>query len=264
MGNPLKSLLQKRHIHAYSAFVVEYEKHAAQLDSERRPTPPTKVQYYRWVGDRNKTLPRPHHCTVLEAMFPEWTARELFGFDERPEPQPAAALPADDGILATIGPTLDPALLTGLWCSGYLLNGNEHHVDLATVTATDYGVATRNYPPEPRFENHPAGHKTDLSARLFGRHLMGHWRNHNDAYYFGSVHLIVLPGETKMAGYYTGFLNDSEIVAQSWHWVRIDPDSYAGGDLADVTLKEPAALYDALCHQTPYDGPLALGDVTES
>lgn len=29
MGNALKTLLQKRHIHAYSAFVSEYQRHAA-------------------------------------------------------------------------------------------------------------------------------------------------------------------------------------------------------------------------------------------
>ncbi len=262
MGNALKTLLQKRHIHAYSAFVSEYQRHAAALDFASRPAPPTKVQYYRWVSDRTKTLPRPHHCAVLESMFPDWTARELFGLDEHQVKHPDSPT-ADDDVLAAIGPAIEHALLAGLWCSGYILNGDQHHVDLATVTATKHGVRSRNYPPEPRFEGHQTGHQTDLSARLVGRHLMGYWRNHNDAYYFGSVHLIVLPGETMLDGYCTGFLNDGEVLAQPWRWVRIAPQSYDGVDVAAATLKDPVVLYNILAEHTHFDGALSLSDVTE-
>jgi hypothetical protein len=263
VSNPLKGLLQRRHIHAYSAFVAEYERHARTLDLPTSPpSPPTKAQYYRWVADHIKTLPRAYHCAVLESMFPEWTARELFGFDEHADRRTESS--EDSDVLSAIAPSLDHTLLAGLWCSGYILNGDQHHVDLSTITATTYGLTAKNYPPLPRFEGHPTGHKTDLSARLFNRHLLGHWRNVNDAYYFGSMHLIVLPGETVLEGYYTGFLDDRQIVAQPWRWIRIEPSSHAGVDLNEVTLQEPRELYSTLASQTRFGGPLSLSSVTES
>lgn len=263
MGNPLKALLQRGHIHPYSAFAAEYERHARKLDLPVRADPPTKVQYYRWVAGRNKTLPRPQHCAVLESMFPGWTAGELFGFDEHTVSQESESSDFT-GILSDFRPGVDPALLSGLWCSGYILNGQQHHVDLAMITATADGVRSTNYPPEPRFEGHATGHRTDMAGRLFNRHLMGHWRNANDAYYFGSVHLIVLPGEMVLDGFYTGFLDDSEVVSQPWRWIRVDPASHGGVDLSTVTLLEPCQLYTRLSRHTRFDGPLSLSDVVEN
>ncbi len=167
-------------------------------------------------------------------------------------------------MLATVDPGLDPALLAGLWVTGYLISGGYRHVDLSTITVTGSLVMSRNYPPAPRFEGHSAGHETDITARLFGRHLMGHFRNRNDRYYFGSLHLAVLPGETILDGYYTGFLNDTSVVAQSWRWVLVDPRSVDGIDLNTVALGEPAAVYDAIAGRNQFDGPIALAEVVET
>ena len=65
-------------MHAYSEFVAEYKRVAKDLDLPRNAVPPTRSQYYRWVGDQVRTLPQGHHCVVLERMFPGWRVQELF------------------------------------------------------------------------------------------------------------------------------------------------------------------------------------------
>ncbi|OJZ69456.1 hypothetical protein BRW65_22890 [Mycobacterium paraffinicum] len=257
MANLLKALLDERHMHAYSEFIAEYKRAARELDLPRNAVPPTKSQYYRWVGGQVRTLPQGHHCVVLERMFSGWTAKELFGHEQPREPSVAG----DDDVLVGIGPGLDPALLAGVWATGYLISGGYRHVDLSTVDVRGAGMVSRNYPPAPRFEGHSAGHETDVTARLFGRHLMGHFRNHNDRYFFGSLHLVMLPGETILDGYYTGFLNDAAVVAHPWRWVRVDPRTVEGVDLNAVTLGDPAVVYDALAGRNQFDGPLALSDI---
>jgi hypothetical protein len=257
MANALKSLLLTRHLHAYSAFAAEYVRHAKQLNLPQHA--PTKTQYYRWVAGDVQNLPRGYHCMVLEHMFPGWTAKELFGSDDRQEAPEAV----EGDLLASISPAVEPGLLAGLWVTGYVFEGTRHHVDLSTVTATDSGLASRNYPPQPRAEGHPSGHITDIGARLVGRHVMGVWRNRNDRYYFGSLHLVVLPGESILDGYYTGFLSDAAILAERWRWVRVEPGSAVGVDLASVTVGEPRQLYETLAGRTAFDGPIPLTEVTE-
>lgn len=261
VGNALKALLRERHLHAYGDFVAEYRRRATELDLPRPAAPPTKAQYYRWVGGQVDSLPRPYHCAVLEHMFPGWTAEELFGHGEhRGGPQPADE---EADVLSAIPPGLDPAMLEGVWVTGYLLGGSRYrHVDLSTVSAVDNGVRSRNYPPAPRVEGHSRGHETETNARLFGRHLMGHFRNCNDSYFYGSLHLAVLPGETVLDGYYTGFTNDTQVVAEPWRWVRVDPQSIENVDLANVRLGEPEMVYEALISRTPFDGPIRLDQVT--
>jgi hypothetical protein len=46
----LRSLLQQRHLHEYSEFVVEYDGRAKELDLARHASAPTTAQYYRGVG----------------------------------------------------------------------------------------------------------------------------------------------------------------------------------------------------------------------
>ncbi|AKN16156.1 hypothetical protein [Mycobacterium haemophilum] len=261
MGNALKALLQDRHLHAYGDFVAEYERRAKELDLPRPATPPTKAQYYRWVGGQVDSLPRPYHCAVLEQMFPGWTAKELFDHDEHQNQSPAKD---DDHVLSPVAPALAPAILGGLWVTGYLLGGTRQcHIDLSSVTATSRGTKSRNYPPAPRAEGHSHGHETETNARLFGRHLMGYFRNCNDHYFYGSLHLAVLPGETILDGYYTGFINDTQVVAEPWRWVRVDPQSTQNIDLAEVTLGEPRRVYEALTSRTQFDRPIPLDEVTE-
>ena len=66
-----------------------------------------------------------------------------------------------------------------------MFDGTKHHVDLSTVTVTNNAVTARNYPPEPRAEAHTSGFRNEIEAGLFGRHLIGRWRNISDTYFYG-------------------------------------------------------------------------------
>jgi hypothetical protein len=75
----LKVLLQDQRLHEHSAFSAEYKRHAAALGLDRNAAvPPTKGQYYKWLAGTLTSVPRGHHCRVLESMFPGWTAEDLF------------------------------------------------------------------------------------------------------------------------------------------------------------------------------------------
>ncbi|GBE67801.1 hypothetical protein MFM001_42630 [Mycobacterium sp. MFM001] len=259
MAIALKALLQQRHLHAYPAFVAEYQRRAKELDLPRRPAPPTKAQYYRWVGGQIHHLPRGDHCQVLEKMFPGWTARQLFA----PCPDNDQAPPAGAGLLASVAPSVAPAILEGLWVTGFIFDANQRHIDLSAITVTDNGLTARNYPPEPRAENHSSGFRNDIEAGVFGRHVIGHWRNINDSYFYGCIHLAVLPGETVLDGYCTAFVSDTQVVAEPWRWVRVDPRSTQGVDLATVKLADPRRLYDAIAAHTRFDGAIPLDQLTE-
>lgn len=83
VGTVLKALLQERHIQTVSAFNREYDRAALAIDPGAVGAGPKKAQFYRWLAGNISTLPYPHHCRVLQEMFPGWTAAELFsGFDE--------------------------------------------------------------------------------------------------------------------------------------------------------------------------------------
>ncbi|WP_199433870.1 DUF5919 domain-containing protein [Qaidamihabitans albus] len=100
----LKVLLRQRHLQGHRAFCKEYDKLAKQMDSELVGSWPSKAQFYRWLARDLQGLPYAHHCRILEAMFPGWTADQLFqehtgGIEFVPEPPtkdttPAAAKPA--------------------------------------------------------------------------------------------------------------------------------------------------------------------------
>lgn len=261
MPIPLKALLQERRLHAYSAFVDEYVRCAKELSLPQHA--PAKTQYYRWVAGHVRDLPRTYHCQVLEHMFPGWTVEELFGRRARPDDSEPDSEFGDSTLLSAIAPSVDPTLLAGLWATAYIFEDTRRHADLSTITVAGPVLRSRNYPPAPRAEGHAAGHETDIKAALHGRHLMGQWRNTNDRYYFGSLHLVLQPGESILDGYYTGFLSDAAVVAERWRWVRIDPGTTDGIDLSTLTVREPRELFDTLTAHGPFEGPIPLAAVTE-
>jgi len=165
---------------------------------------------------------------------------------------------------STQAPAVEPAQLAGLWVSGYVFDGTKHHVDLSTIAVTNNAVKARNYPPEPRPAAHASGFRNEIEADLFGRHLIGRWRNINDSYSYGSLHFAVLPGETMLDGYYTGYLSDSQVVAERWRWVRVEPQSAEGVDVNTVVLGEPRRIYDAIVGRSPFDAPIPLEQLTEN
>jgi hypothetical protein len=75
----LKVLLKQRHLQGHRAFCKEYDRVAAKVESELKGSWPSKAQFYRWLSGELIGLPYADHCRVLEAMFPKWTAEQLFG-----------------------------------------------------------------------------------------------------------------------------------------------------------------------------------------
>ncbi len=169
-------------------------------------------------------------------------------------------------LLESVPHTLSADILAGLWVTCYEFNsdgGIGRHADISRITPqSSRRVTAKNYPPDPRTQGHVPSFRNEIEAQLANRHLIGHWRNISDTRYFGSIHLAVLPGEAVMQGYYTGFSTDIEVDAMRWKWVRLDPASLSGVELAQVVLKEPDVIY-ALLEHSAHEAPLTLGAVVE-
>ncbi len=238
MNPTLKTLLREQNMHEYQAFAAEYRRIARDLELPRSAEPPSKAAYYGWLSGQMKGLPHGYHCLVLEHMFAGWTAKDLFAcVTERQHGRAGRG-----GLLGSITPAVNPEKLAGLWCTSFVFNG-AHHADLTRLDVTSGDVAAKNSPPQPRTEGHIVGFHNDIHVKLSGRHLIGQWRNTSDSYYYGSVHLAVLPGETILDGYYTAVLTDTQVVADRWRFVRVEPQSTADIDLNTITLRNPLDLY---------------------
>lgn len=272
----LKMLLQRRHLQTHSAFCREYDKVAATVDPTLRKGWPSRAQFYRWLSGDLIGLPYTDHCRILEGMFPDWKVDQLFqihdeGIDYIPEPpasqpqtltlQPTepAAQETDQvvghqslGLLASVPHSFSAEILGGFWVTCYQFDsdrGIQCHADITQLTPqSDRRVTAKNYPPDPRTQGQALPFRNEIEAQLANRHLIGYWKNISDTRYFGSVHLAVLPGETVMDGYYTGFSSDIRVDAMRWKWVRLDPASLSGVDLQEVTLNDPDVIYALLEH----------------
>jgi hypothetical protein len=254
----LKTLLRENHLHEYQVFATEYRRVTRELELPRSAEPPSKAAYYHWLSGQMKGLPQGYHCLVLEQMFSGWTVKQLFACGGTRRPRAAGS-----GLLDSIMPAVDLAHLAGLWCTGFIFEG-AYHVDLTTITVANGQVTARNSPPAPRTEGQTIGYHNDIECKLSGRHLIGQWRNTSDNYYFGSIHLAVMPGETVMDGYYTAVLTDTQVTAERWRFVRVDPQSAIGIDLNAIVLGEPRRLYNALTAHAPYGPPIALAELTDN
>jgi len=74
----LKDALRARRWTVYRTFCNEYDKAARAVDSTLVGTYPSRAQLHRWTKGQIKGLPYPDHCRVLEKMFEDWTAEQLF------------------------------------------------------------------------------------------------------------------------------------------------------------------------------------------
>lgn len=83
MSVTLKGLLRQRHWQTYETFCIEYDRTAEAIDPGLVGSWPSRAQFHRWLSGSLKGLPYPHHCRVLETMFPGHTAVDLFD-----EPRP--------------------------------------------------------------------------------------------------------------------------------------------------------------------------------
>jgi hypothetical protein len=166
-------------------------------------------------------------------------------------------------LLAAVPPAFPAAALAGYWVTTYQFThaGKLHyHADIAHVTAESGSrIRVVNHPPEPRSEGRASAFRNEIAAALAGRHLIGEWQNLSDTRYCGSLQLAVLPGETVMEGYYTGVGSDVEVSTGAWKWVRLIPPPDT--DLAGITLRDPAGLYEMVMGHTQNDSPLTLAEV---
>jgi hypothetical protein len=115
----LKVLLRQRHLQGHTAFCKEYDRVAKRIDQELTGSWPSKAQFYRWLSGELRGLPYAHHCRILESMFPEWKADQLFqphtgGIEFIPEP-PAKIQQVT--IQATASPTEGPADITQVFAT---------------------------------------------------------------------------------------------------------------------------------------------------
>ncbi|MGH3887464.1 MAG: hypothetical protein ACRDSZ_13005 [Pseudonocardiaceae bacterium] len=85
----LRELLRRRCLHTYRAFCQAYNAVAAAIDTSLVGTHPAEQQFHRWLGADLTGLPYPDHCNVLEAMFPGYSARQLFEMTDAAEPDTA-------------------------------------------------------------------------------------------------------------------------------------------------------------------------------
>jgi hypothetical protein len=168
----------------------------------------------------------------------------------------------DVPLLAAVPPAFDAEALAGPWVTVYQFHHNaspRYHADIARVTAVgENRVRAVNHPPEPRSEGRVTPFRNEIEAGLFGRHLIGQWRNTSDTRYYGTLELAVLPGETVMQGGYYGVGSDIDVSGAPWKWVRLESGPVP---VQGITLREPAELYDLVMARTQLDAPLALADV---
>lgn len=165
-------------------------------------------------------------------------------------------------LLAAVPPAFDVGALAGLWVTVYEFHHDaspRYHVDIARVTAVAADrIRAVNHPPEPRSEGRATPFRNEIEAGLFGRHLIGQWRNTSDTRYFGTLELAVLPGEIVMQGGYYGVASDIEVSRGDWKWVRLDPGPVP---VQGITLREPGELFDLVMAHSQLDGPLKMADV---
>src|SRR5437588_661790 len=99
----LKILLQQRHWQSHKTFCIEYNRVAKLIEADLAGSAPSRAQFHRWLSGTMAGLPYPHHCRVLEAMFPDWSIDQLFEppdqADDPSRPTAAAFAKKDIGQL---------------------------------------------------------------------------------------------------------------------------------------------------------------------
>jgi hypothetical protein len=172
-----------------------------------------------------------------------------------------------ESVLATVPNLFSAKAVAGLWvtCYGFTSGGTPmYHADVVKIIAdSDRRLSVENHAPTPRTDGHATPFRNQVEAEIANRHLIGYWKNVSDTRYFGGLHLAVMPNETVMRGYYSSFNSDILVGTGEWTWVRLDPASLTGVDLAKVKLRAPADIRTTLTGHSPYAGPLRVNDVLE-
>ena len=116
MGTPirLKALLRQRHWQVYRTFQSEYDRTAAGIDPKLAGTWPSRAQFNRWLSGELKGLPYPDHCRILEAMFPDHSADQLFTPADQPVSVPAGGAVDQAAGVVDVDEETTPAAVGGI------------------------------------------------------------------------------------------------------------------------------------------------------
>jgi hypothetical protein len=203
---------------------------------------------------------------LTEAAFDATTRQWLPAFFTKVK-ETLAQSSSVENVLATVPSLFSAKALAGLWvtCYGFISGGTQmYHADVVKITAdADRRLSVQNHAPTPRTDGRVTPFRNQVEAEVANRHLIGYWKNVSDTRYFGGLHLAVLPGENVMRGSYTSFNSDIVVGTGDWTWVRLEPASLSGVDLAKVTLRPPGDIRATLARHSPNAGPLPLKDVLE-
>lgn len=173
---------------------------------------------------------------------------------------PSLTLP----LLAAVPPAFPAEALAGPWVTTYEFPhaGKPHyHADIAHIAAEGNRVMAVNHPPDPRSQGRRRPFRNEITASLYGRHLIGEWRNTSDTRYIGNLHLAVLPGEMVMQGRFSGVASDVAVSGGEWKWVRLAPAEF--DEIAGATLRDPRELHELVMNHPQIDEPLTLADIRE-
>jgi hypothetical protein len=112
-GEPtlLKALLRARHWQKHSTFTREWDKVAKAIDPQLKGSWPGHAQFYRWLRGELRGLPYPDACRVLESMFPQYSATELF---QQCPPETANKLLGNNKLASNVTDKLDPLEAAGI------------------------------------------------------------------------------------------------------------------------------------------------------
>ncbi|MEV7035734.1 DNA-binding protein [Streptomyces sp. NPDC093272] len=87
----LLAWLGRRDKVTYRRFAQDFAKHGARIFGNGSASPTCgETQFRRWTGGQLQGLPVPEACQILEAMWPGYTAEQLFGPPPKTDPQAPA------------------------------------------------------------------------------------------------------------------------------------------------------------------------------
>lgn len=167
MAVRLKVLLRQKRWLSYGTFTREYDRAAREEDPKLVGGGPSRAQLHRWLSGDLKNLPYPHHCAVLQRMFPEWSAEQLFQLvpEEIPEPLPRIATDAAEAALnANVRATVAASMATP--GSAPTTWGPPHGDRLSGAAPTRQALVA-----PPQFTPHPSDEPEDL-AQVIARRLL--------------------------------------------------------------------------------------------
>jgi hypothetical protein len=213
------------------------------------------------LQDLNQKVPHPLEDDAFNSKKVEYLPGFLEGIQKHLEDSKPL-----ESLFGSILQSFPAALLRGFWATSYQFASENltscHSEIVQLVDESPRRLRAETCPsPTPRTEGRNRPYCNKIDFELVNRHLVGHWKNISDRFYFGSVHLAVLPGENIFKGYYTAFGRNLGVDWGPWKWVRIDQKTIQEAALPHLALREPKEIWDLLAARKEDDGPLSLIDI---